>query len=468
MWVGFSGIWGLGWRGLAEAGGLVTIAGVLWCRVQAKEAMAQRKRRVAEEFAAYAGLELGRAQDGSMGEMGLRVCEVVARKSAFYRTAMLVRDAQGDLSVVASKGMEGVFLKALNAWGRRAGEIELQGVVGAHRGAGDLGVRVGGDSFAVVLGEGVDGIGCGRAIVVPVRTTAGRMVGALAVGADAMLSVPQRRIAEAVLPLEALAERLGRAMEDAALAERLLRAEKLAGVGLLAGGMAHALNNPLTAVLGFAELIAEATDEARVKTDAGMIVREALRMREMVDALLEFWRPACRLDEPVDVTELLRELAESCRETLGSRGVKLVVQAGEDAPVVRGSKDRLRQVLEHLLNNAAQAVASLGGTQGGEEHAIRLTVNQDDHIVHLVVSDTGPGFREPARAFDPSFPTRPAGKGVGLGLSICYGIVHEHGGEISAYNVPPHGAAVVVELPVAVVAGQNGLGVVQRYAVTGD
>lgn len=88
--------------------------------------------------------------------------------------------------------------------------------------------------------------------------------------------------------------------------------------------------------------------------------------------------------------------------------------------------------------------------------------------MHLVVSDTGPGFREPARAFDPSFPTRPAGKGVGLGLSICYGIVHEHGGEISAYNVPPHGAAVVVELPVAVVAGQNGLGVVQRYAVTGD
>jgi signal transduction histidine kinase len=96
-------------------------------------------------------------------------------------------------------------------------------------------------------------------------------------------------------------------------------------------------------------------------------------------------------------------------------------------------------------------------------------VNQDDRIVHLVVSDTGPGFREPARAFDPSFPTRPAGKGVGLGLSICYGIVHEHGGEINAYNVPPHGAAVVVELPVAeFVAGQDGLGVVQRHAVTGN
>jgi signal transduction histidine kinase len=463
MWVGFSGIEGLGWRGLAEAGGIAAIAGALWCRMRAKEAIAQRKLRVVEEFAAYAGLELGRAEDGAMG---LRVCEVVAKKSVFYRTAMLVRDGQGDLSVVASKGMEGVFLKALNAWGRRVGEIELQGIVGTHRGGGDLGVRVGRDSFAVVLG---DGVGCGRAVVVPLRTAAGRMVGALAVGADAMLSVPQRMIAEAVLPLEALAERLGRAMEDAALAERLLRAEKLAGLGRLAGGMAHALNNPLTAVLGFAELIAEATDEARVKADAGMIVREALRMRETVDALLEFWRPAGQLDEQVDVVELMRELAESCRGTLVGRGVKLVVQAGGDAPVVRGSRDRLRQVMEHLLNNAAQAVASLGASQRGEEHAIRLTVNQDDRVVHLVVSDTGPGFREPARAFDSFFPTRAARKGVGLGLSICYGIVHEHGGEISAYNVPPHGAAVVVELPVAeFVAGQNGRGVVQRHAITGD
>src|ERR1700729_918285 len=140
MWVGLSGIEGLGWQGLAEAGGLVTVAGALWCRMRAKEAMAEKKLRVGEEFAAYAGLELGRAEDGAMG---LRVCEVVEKKSAFYRTAMLVRDAQGDLSVVASKGMEDVFLTALNAWGRRVGEIELQGVVEAQRGTGGLGVRVG-------------------------------------------------------------------------------------------------------------------------------------------------------------------------------------------------------------------------------------------------------------------------------------------------------------------------------------
>jgi C4-dicarboxylate-specific signal transduction histidine kinase len=262
-----------------------------------------------------------------------------------------------------------------------------------------------------------------------------------------MMSVRRRVVDEALLPLEALAVKLGRTIENAALAERLLRAEKLAGLGLMAGGLAHALSNPLTAVLGFAELIADTAGEARVKTDAKMIVREALRMRQTVDVLLEFWRPAKRSDELVDVTELLQEVAAGCREKLVDRGVRLVVQAGEETPIVRGSRDRLRQVLEHLLNNAAQAVASMA-PQGGEEQTIRLTVSQDSRTVHLVVSDTGPGFREPGRVFDPFYTTRLQGEGVGLGLSICYGIVREHGGEISAFNLHPHGGAVAVELPV--------------------
>jgi signal transduction histidine kinase len=281
------------------------------------------------------------------------------------------------------------------------------------------------------------------------------MVGALAVCADGMMSVRRRAVDEALLPLEALALKLGRTIENNALAERLLRAEKLAGLGLLAGGMAHALSNPLTAVLGFAELIADTTDEARVRTDAKTIVREALRMRQTVDVLLEFCRPSNRSDEPVDVTELLQELAEACREKLVNRGVRLLVQAGEEAPIVRGSRDRLRQVLEHLLNNAAQAVASVADLRDGEEHAIRLTVSQDDRMVHLIVSDTGPGFRELGRVFDPFYTTRQPGEGTGLGLSICYGIVREHGGEISAFNLHPHGATVVVELPVWEIAAEK-------------
>jgi len=219
---------------------------------------------------------------------------------------------------------------------------------------------------------------------------------------------------------------------------------------LMAGGMARALSNPLTAVLGFAELIVATTSEARAKEDAGVIVQEALRMREMVELLREFWRPAARCDEQVDVAGLVRELAAVCAEKLESRGVRLVVEASDEAVEVRGSKDRLRQMMEHLLNNAAQSLDGIGGAPtDGEERAIRVAVSVSGSVsgnpgkrVHVLVSDTGPGFVQPGRVFEP-------GDSMGLGLSVCFGIVREHGGEISAFNLHPHGAAVAVELPVA-------------------
>lgn len=167
-------------------------------------------------------------------------------------------------------------------------------------------------------------------------------------------------------------------------------------------------------------------------------------MRETVDLLLEFWRPPIRKDEPVDFTELVAELAEECREKLVNRGVRLVVETLEEHPVVRGNRDRLRQVLEHLLNNAAQAVAFAAEAKDGVEHTIRIACSHDGVSLHVIVSDTGPGFREPERVFD-SFQTS---EQMGLGLSICYGIVREHGGEITAVNLHPCGAAVMMELPV--------------------
>jgi signal transduction histidine kinase len=245
--------------------------------------------------------------------------------------------------------------------------------------------------------------------------------------------------------------------------ERLLRAEKLAGLGLMARGMGHALNNPLTAVLGFAELIVATTGEGRVKEDAGVIVREALRMRETVEALREFWRPPTQSEGVVDLAKLMSELAAACREELESRGVRLVVQAGKEA-VVRGNRDRLRQMMEHLLNNAAQALASVHGAATGEDQMIRMSVSlsgsaasgsaisgsAEGEMAHLVISDTGPGFAQPGRAFELS-------DSMGLGLSVCYRIVHEHGGRISAFNLHPHGAAVAVELPVDAAIKKSGV-----------
>ena len=255
-----------------------------------------------------------------------------------------------------------------------------------------------------------------------------------------------------------LAEKLAATMENIRMADRLLRAEKLAALGQLAGGVAHALNNPLTAVLGFGELIVETTADENVRKDAATIVVEALKMRDTVQRLIEFWRPVKVPDDPVALPTMLEELAARCSGRLSHRGVRLLVNASESTPVVRGNRDRLRQVFEHLLNNASQAVAMAPEPESGEPHTIRLNLTHNESGVHIIVSDTGPGFTDPSRVFDPFYTTRQVNEGSGLGLSICYGIVREHGGEISAFNLHPHGAAVVIELPVRpVVASEDPL-----------
>ena len=435
MWVGIRELGRLAGprpTALAEVGGFF---GALWLLGFRRHLRRERRRNESKreaELAAYQRLEVGLSATGDATELAGRVCRLISEKSAFPRTAMLVRGSDGRLSVAGSAGMDDLTVQLVNAWVAAEGADKLED---------RRGIRVGTRSFAVGLGRRAEDIGYHRAVVTPLWTTGGRMLGALVVGADNVMGVRRSALKRALEPLETLALKIERVMEIAVLTERLMRAEKLAGLGLLAEGMAHALSNPLTAVLGFAELIA-VTTESRVKEDAEIIVREAQRMRQTLETLLEFWQPAALSETAVDLTELVRELAEACTEKLAGRGLRLVVQAGDELAVVKGNGGRLRQMLEHLLNNAAQALAGVG--ENGEEGVIRISLGRDGDSVHLIVSDTGPGFREPGQVFELGDSMR----GAGLGLSVCYGIVHEHGGEIRAFNLHPHGAAVALELPV--------------------
>ncbi len=470
-----------------SGGAIAALAGLAWrmrrqTRLQAAERW--RERRMREELEAYARLDPWLTQRHSGGTDALegarmlarRVCRTIAEKSVFTRATMLLRNAEGRFACVGSVGTDDLTTAALHAWG--------ESVVQEERGGKTISaeVRTGGRSFSISLGEWSSfdrEVGTWaasgrrerrrwrRAILAPIRTGAhgsghGRLVGVIAVCADGS-EVDEEGGTRAMGAIESLAERLAAAMENEALTERLLRSEKLAGLGQLAGGVAHALNNPLTAVLGFAELIAETAGEPRVRKDAETILVEARKMKETVQRLIEFWRPGTLADEPVEVTAILRELAGTCTVTLQERGVTLEIAADAEAMPVRGSRDRLRQVFEQLLNNAAQAIARARPREPGESaHAIRITVSHDEAALHVIVSDTGPGFAEPGRVFDPFYTTRGPEQGAGLGLSICYGIVREHGGEISAFNLHPHGAAVVVELPVRIVVASERVAARQR------
>lgn len=302
--------------------------------------------------------------------------------------------------------------------------------------------------------------------MIPLQTTDGRIAGALAVCADRLMTVQRRTVEEAIPPLELLVMKLERALEDTARIDQLVKAEKLSGAEFPVSGVAHAhaLSNPLTAVLGFAELIAETTNETRVRSDAERIIEEAHRMRQTLQDLLNFGRVGTPLDEAVNIGSMVREMMSECEEKLKNRGVRLSVQVEDELPPVHGNGDRLRQVVEQLLNNSAQAIAASGNEDAEREHEIRISVCRDQSSVQMIVSDTGPGFKDPSRVFDSLYIAPQSDESKGMGLSICYEIVREHGGEISAFNLHPHGAAVMIELPAGEVLGQHFSGLAREVA----
>jgi signal transduction histidine kinase len=245
MWVGIremGRLAGSRWEGLAAGGGAFGALWLLGFRMDVRAGQRRREKKREEELEAYTRLEVRLSGEGDATDLAGRVSRLMAEKSAFCRAAMLVRNAEGRLSVRGNAGMDDLTVQLVNAWGAEDAE-KLE----ARRG-----MRVGTRSFAVGLGRRAEDLGYQWAVVIPLWTTGGRMLGALAVGADDVMGVRRSALKKALEPLEALALKMERVLEKAVMGERLMRAERLAGLGLLAKGMAHALNNPLTAVLGFA------------------------------------------------------------------------------------------------------------------------------------------------------------------------------------------------------------------------
>mgnify|MGYP001553734758 CR=1 FL=1 len=218
MWVGLWQECALMARHWAWPGVAACLVGTVWLKSRKQwlqEAAQRRTVRAREELEAYAALDVRIPQDGDLGPLALRVCRVVKEKSSFHRAAMLVRETEGRVKIAGSIGMEDQVLGALRLWGDQVAEAERSGGAGCSRGDGGLGSRMGANSFAVVLGKGPAAPGFGRAIVIPLWTTGGRIVGALVVCADGLLSVRRSSVVEAIAALEGLAAKLSRSMENA-------------------------------------------------------------------------------------------------------------------------------------------------------------------------------------------------------------------------------------------------------------
>ncbi|MEZ4266300.1 MAG: ATP-binding protein [Myxococcota bacterium] len=228
------------------------------------------------------------------------------------------------------------------------------------------------------------------------------------------------------------------------LASRVQQAEKLSAVGQFVAGIAHELNNPLTVVIGYAELLFETAPlPAHHRASVEQVLTHSRRCGRIVEDLLKFAHHERIRPEAVHLSQVIKEVVAAIapRKTAD---VTFSVQVPPDLPPLIGSQHALTQVVTNIVDNAVDAT-HMG--DGANHVAIRVT--REDGYQKIEVTDTGPGISDPARMFDPFYTTKPIGKGTGLGLSICYGIVHEHEGELYAENLPTAGARLTVRLPEA-------------------
>jgi two-component system, NtrC family, sensor kinase len=243
--------------------------------------------------------------------------------------------------------------------------------------------------------------------------------------------------------IELLAADLAVALELKSLQSQLIRSEKLAALGQLVAGVAHELNNPLTAVMGYGDLLSDdvSTGPARAKLDK--LVNESRRMKKIVENLLRFSRQSTLDRQSVDLAPVIKDVLTLREYYAHTRGLEILSDVRSNLPRVAVDEDQFKQILLNLINNSIDAVETVDGPK---RIIVRAFTRGNRAIVE--VEDTGPGFKDLNRALDPFYTTKPVGKGTGLGLSICYGIIKEHDGEIRLANLKPHGSRVTVELPV--------------------
>jgi two-component system NtrC family sensor kinase len=242
--------------------------------------------------------------------------------------------------------------------------------------------------------------------------------------------------------IELLAADLAVALELKSLQSQLIRSEKLAALGQLVAGVAHELNNQLTAVMGYGDLLSDDVPAGPARDKLDKLVNESRRMKKIVENLLRFSRQSTMDRQSVDLAPVVKDVLTLREYYAHTRGLEILSDIRSNLPRVAVDEDQFKQILLNLVNNSIDAVENM---EGPKRITVRAFTRGNRAVVE--VEDSGPGFKDLNRALDPFYTTKPVGKGTGLGLSICYGIIKEHDGEIRLANLQPHGSRVTVELP---------------------
>jgi len=258
-------------------------------------------------------------------------------------------------------------------------------------------------------------------------------IAALAVSFNQM----EQKLDQAMTALDAIIKKLQEKQSQ------LVEAEKLASLGKLAAGIAHEINNPLTSVLTFSNLMLEQCPPGDPRHDKlKLMARETDRARNIIRQLLNFGRESVIRPVKINVNQPVSEIAESLVAQEAFKGIELSMTLADGLPEVYADPAQLGQVVLNILLNAIHAITPPG--------RIDVTTHRDGNFIEVVFADTGKGIPEEHlhKIFDPFFSTKDATRGTGLGLAVSYGIIKKHGGEIAVNSTVGKGTTFTVRLPV--------------------
>jgi CheY-like chemotaxis protein len=223
--------------------------------------------------------------------------------------------------------------------------------------------------------------------------------------------------------------------------QKTMQTEKLTSLGLLTSGIAHELNNKLTPILGFADLMDPDHLTEQDRKRLSIIINSASAAKGIVESLLKFSRNKPPEKNIFDMREVIKRTMNLYSPIIKKRGIDIINEDPEEPLYIKADMNCMEQVLVNFINNSIDAIDERAGT-------IWIRSFIDDEFVHVTIEDTGPGIAESVKTkiFDPFFTTKPKDKGTGLGLSICYGIISDHKGEVFIENTS-NGAMATMKIP---------------------
>ncbi len=435
---------------LRETPKLVVAFGMILAVVEYKsEAIIgmQRKAKVLnqqlERFSAISSRLLGSEAPNSICP---EIASSITEFSSFAAALIHLEDQEGTLRLVGSSGKSQRLARRLGDRTHQWSTSRIQDLCSGAK-------RISKTSFLlppedrdafgaqdVAEGKSHSDSETGTQLLIPLVSAAGACIGSVTLFAP----WDQSRVTPELGRIESLAAELAAAVELKSLHSQLVWSEKLAAVGQLVAGVAHELNNPLTAIMGFGELMSDTVASVGSRDHLTRLLSETRRMKRITDNLLRFSRQSSWDSKLARFAPVVQEVLTLCEYYTRYSKVTVEIDVAPDLPALAINEDEIKQILLNLFNNSCDA---LQGVDGKRE--IQIRAYQDGNGAIIQVQDSGPGFANLGRALDPFYTTKPVGKGTGLGLTVCYRIAKRRGGDLRIANVKPHGGLVTLHLPLA-------------------